>query len=115
VNSWTSTNPLSKSSLLEPDKADPKGHSTTHAYDELRRKMGNYSINIDGQAMDILLPCDVVDDFSGTKINVGGVPSYLVIKSKANGFYGGKKGEKRISRPLAGDGEYDPNSERDLK
>ena len=110
MNSWTSTNPLSKSSLLEPDKADPKGHTTTHAYDELRNRMGNYSINIDGERMDILLPSDVTDDFSGTKMSIGGVPGHLLVKSKANGFYNKEPvGVVRKTKPLHWDGEKMPD------
>jgi hypothetical protein len=68
--------------------------------------MGNYSINIDGERMDILLPSDVTDDFSGTKISIGGVPGHLLVKSKANGFYNKEPiGKVRPSRPLHWDGE----------
>ena len=91
VNPWTSTNPLRTSSLLDRNGADPKGHSTTHAYDELRNRMNNMHVELNGETFDILLPADVTDDFSGTKISVGGTPGQLGVKSKENGFYNKKK------------------------
>ena len=107
---------LSHSSLLEPDKHDPKGRSTTHNYDELRNRMGNMKMRIDGEEMDILLPSDVTDDFSGTRISIGNVPGRLAVNSKENGFYDDKPvGTKKKTRPLTWDGEKDPNSEKDLE
>jgi len=101
----TGTN-LSKSSLLEPGKADPKGQSTTKNYDELRDRMGNMKVKIDGMELDILLPTEAM----GTYMSIGGVPAKLQVKSeeaKSNAYNPGKDGEKKATRPLHWDGEKD--------
>ena len=104
----TGTN-LSKSSLLEPDKADSKGLSTTRNYDELRNRMGNMKINIEGMELDILLPCEVDP---GVRMSIGGVDSRLHVKSdeaKSDQYNPGREGEKKKSTPLHWDGNKDGN------
>lgn len=101
----TGTN-LSHSSLREPGKADTKGSSTTHNYDELRNRMGNMKINIDGMELDILLPAEAM----GTHMSIGGVPARLQVKSeeaKGNQYNPGKEGEKKATKPLHWDGNKD--------
>jgi hypothetical protein len=108
VNPYTLTGTnLSHSSLLEPGKADSKGQSTTKNYDELRNRMGNMKINIDGMELDILLPCEVDP---GTRMSIGGVDARLHVKSdeaKSDQYNPGKEGEKKASKPLHWDGNKD--------
>ena len=108
INPWTSTNPLSTSSLLAPGQADSKGFSTTNNYDELRRRMGNHMVNLNGESMDILLPVDVTEMYSGTGVSIGGVPGRATIRSGENGFYSDKPiGQVRATKPLHWDGNED--------
>lgn len=109
VNPYTSTNPLSTSSLLAPSASDSKGHSITNNYDELRKRMGNAIVNLNGEQLDILLPVNV--DESCTRISIGGVAGTLRVKSaeaKKNDYDSDRKvGEKRRTRPLNWDGSED--------
>jgi len=108
INPWTSTNPLSKSSLLAPGQADSKGFSVTKNYDELRRRMGNCTIRLNGEELDILLPIDVTEAYSGTPISIGGVPGIASIKSNETGFTNNEPiGTKRRVRTMSWDGQLD--------
>jgi hypothetical protein len=108
VNPFTSTNPNSMSSLLAPGKADTRGMSTTNNYDEMKRRMDNVILNIDGENLDILLPTDITDTFSGTKINIGGVPGMLTTRDTTNGFFNKEKiGTKHPVSTMDWDGQDD--------
>jgi hypothetical protein len=119
VNPFTSTNPLSSQSVLKPDgesldTADPRGWSVTRQYDQLRKRMKHSTLNLGGVAMDILLPSDVSDDFSGTKIDIGGSPGRLDVKSEENGYYNSQfaGGKKIPSKPLFWDEGEDPDDRK---
>jgi hypothetical protein len=76
--------------------------------------MKHSTLNLGGVAMDILLPSDVSDDFSGTKIDIGGSPGRMDVKSEENGYYNSQfaGGKKIPSKPLFWDEGEDPDDRK---